>query len=186
MPNSTFTLRSPMPVSADELYAWHSRPLAFQRLQPPWESTTVVKQEGSFGTDGFLITMRTSTVGPLKGTWLAEAYDFLPGRRFQDRELKGPFAFWNHTHLMIPDTANTSFLEEVIEYRPPFGLPGRLFAGGMVRKRLAAVFAYRHFITASDLQRHNQFRDRPRLTVAVTGSRNDRLRSRPVSHDRRP
>jgi uncharacterized protein (TIGR01777 family) len=171
MPNSTFTLRSPMPVSADELYAWHSRPLAFQRLQPPWESTTVVKQEGSFGTDGFLITMRTSTVGPLKGTWLAEAYDFLPGRRFQDRELKGPFAFWNHTHLMIPDTADTSFLEECIEYRPPFGLPGRLFAGGMVRKRLATVFAYRHFITASDLRRHNQFRDRPRLTVAVTGSR---------------
>ena len=102
MPNETFTLRSPMPVSAEELYAWHGRPLAFQRLQPPWERTTVVKQEGTFGADGFRIAMRTKTLGPLKGTWRAEAFDFQPGRRFQDRELKGPFAFWNHTHLMIP------------------------------------------------------------------------------------
>jgi uncharacterized protein (TIGR01777 family) len=171
MPNETFILRSPMPVSADELYAWHARPLAFQRLQPPWEHTTVLKQEGQFGTDGFLITVRTSTVGPLKGTWLAEAHDFLPGRRFQDRELRGPFAFWNHTHLMIPEGAEASTLEDLIEYRVPFGLPGRLFAGGLVRKRLATVFTYRHFLTASDLSRHKRFRDRPRLTVAVTGSR---------------
>jgi uncharacterized protein (TIGR01777 family) len=171
MPNETFTLRSPMPVSADELYAWHARPLAFQRLQPPWERTTVLKQEGRFGTDGFFITLRTNTVGPLRGTWRAEAFDFQPGRRFQDRQLKGPFAFWNHTHLMIPEGADASTLEDLIEYRVPFGLPGRLFAGGPVRRRLATVFAYRHFLTASDLYRHKRFRDKPRLTIAVTGSR---------------
>ena len=33
------------------------------------------------------------------------------------------------------------------------------------------MFAYRHFLHASDLRRHTPFRDRPRLTVAVTGSR---------------
>ena len=171
MPNNTFTLRSPMPVSAEELYAWHARPLAFQRLQPPWENTTVVKQDGAFGTDGFRITMRTGLIGPVKGTWLAEAYDFQPGRQFQDRELNGPFAFWNHTHRFIPDGGHASFLEEHIEYRVPFGLPGRLFGGGMVKRRLAAVFAYRHALTASDLRRHATFAHKPRLTVAVTGSR---------------
>src|SRR6266545_625022 len=171
MRNSTFTLRSPMPVSAEELYAWHARPLAFQRLQPPWEEANIVKQEGQFGTDGFRLTMRTKTVGPFKGTWVADAFDFQPGRRFQDRCLKGPFPFWNHTHLMIPNGENVSHLEDLIEYRVPLGLPGRVFGGGMVRRRLAAVFAYRHFLTASDLRRHNQFRARPRLTIAVTGSR---------------
>ena len=108
MSNQTFTLRSPMPVSAEELYAWHARPLAFQRLQPPWEDARITKQEGAFGTDGFRLTMRTKTVGPLGATWVADAFDFQPGRRFQDRCLSGPFPFWNHTHLMIPDTASTS------------------------------------------------------------------------------
>jgi len=171
MTNQTFTLRSPMPVSAEELYAWHARPLAFQRLQPPWENTTVVKQEGQFGTDDFLITMKTKTVGPFSGTWKAEAYDFQPGRRFQDRELKGPLAFWNHTHLMIPSGDDGSELEDHIEYRVPLGVLGRVFGGEMVQKRLAAVFAYRHFITTSDLRRHKPFSDRPRMTIAITGTR---------------
>lgn len=171
MPNSTFTLRSPVPVSAEELYAWHARPLAFQRLQPPWERARVVNQEGTFGTDGYRVTIRTKTLGPVHTTWLAEAFDFQPGRRFQDRSLKGPFAHWHHTHLMVPETATTARLEDHIEYRLPLGLPGRAVAGGAVRKRLARMFAYRHFITASDLHRHAKFAHLPRLTVAVTGSR---------------
>ena len=171
MPNETFTLRSPVPVSAEELYAWHARPLAFQRLQPPWEDAQIIKQEGAFGADGFRITVRTKTVGPLKGTWVADAFDFQPGRGFQDRALEGPFASWHHTHRMVPGTAETSFLEDAIEYRLPLGMVGRVFGGGMVRQRLAAMFAYRHFITASDLRRHAKFAHKPRLTIAVTGSR---------------
>ncbi|AMV23469.1 Epimerase family protein [Gemmata sp. SH-PL17] len=171
MPNETFTLRSPMPVSAEELYAWHARPLAFQRLQPPWEDARIIKQEGTFGKDGFRITIRTRTVGPLRGTWVADAFDFQPGLRFQDRALEGPFASWHHTHLMVPGDAGTSVLEDTIEYRLPLGIAGRALAGGIVRERLAAMFAYRHFITASDLRRHAKFAHKPRLTIAVTGSR---------------
>lgn len=171
MPNETFMLRSPMPVSADELYAWHARPLAFVRLQPPWEAARITKQEGRFGADGFRLTMRTKTVGPLHATWVADAFDFQSGRRFQDRCLHGPFPFWNHTHLMIPDGESAAQLEDLIEYRVPLGLPGRVFGGGMVKRRLAAIFAYRHSLTASDLARHKRFRDKPRLTIAVTGSR---------------
>jgi uncharacterized protein (TIGR01777 family) len=171
MPNATFSLRSPMPVSAEELYAWHSRPLAFQRLQPPWEHIDIVKTSGAFGTDGYQIEFRTKLLGPIKGTWIADAFDFQPGKQFQDRQLKGPFAYWNHTHRMIPDSSNSSFLEEFIEYLAPFGVLGRLFGGGMMRRRLAAVFAYRHALTSSDLRRHALYRDRPRLTIAVTGSR---------------
>lgn len=171
MPNATFTLRSPMPVSADELYAWHSRPLAFQRLQPPWERIDMKASNGSFGTDGYRVELRTPVLGPLKATWTAEAYDFQPGKQFQDRQLKGPFAFWNHTHRFIPDGPNASFLEDHIEYRVPFGAIGSVFGGGMVHDRLAATFAYRHALTASDLRRHNLYRATPRLTIAVTGSR---------------
>jgi len=171
MPNATFTLRSPMPASADELYAWHARPLAFQRLQPPWERVEVKAVTGRFGTDGHRVEMRTAILGPFKGTWLADVYDFQPGRQFQDRQLKGPFAYWNHTHRFIANGPDASFLEDHIEYRVPLGALGRLFGGGVVERRLATMFAYRHALTASDLARHKLHRDKPRLMVAVTGSR---------------
>ncbi|MFM8274339.1 MAG: SRPBCC family protein, partial [Gemmata sp.] len=171
MHNSTFTMRTPVPASAEELYAWHARPLAFRRLTPPWEATAVVKQEGAFGTDGFRATVRTNIVGPLNGTWVAEVYDFQRGRRFQDRQLSGPFAHFNHLHEFVPDGDNRSVLVDHIEYRVPFGIPGRVLGSGLVQRRLAAVFGYRHFVTASDLGRHAKFSEKPRLTVAVTGSR---------------
>jgi uncharacterized protein (TIGR01777 family) len=160
-----------MPVSADDLYAWHARPLAFQRLQPPWEKATVVRQEGAFGTDRFLIAVRTGLVGPIAATWEAEAYDFRPGEGFRDRELKGPFAFWQHTHNFTPAGPDDSFLEDRIEYQLPLGALGRALGSRIVRRRLAAMFAYRHRLTASDLGRHKQFRHLPRLNIAITGSR---------------
>jgi uncharacterized protein (TIGR01777 family) len=171
MTNATFTFRSAMPVPADELYAWHGRPLAFQRLQPPWEHIDITSTSGSFGTDGYRVEFRTSFLGPIKGTWVADAYDFQPGQHFQDRQVHGPFAYWNHRHNFIPDGPVGSILEDSIEYRLPLGMMGRLFGAGMVRRKLQSVFAYRHALTASDLKRHSLYRDRPRLTIAVTGSR---------------
>ncbi len=168
---ATFTMRSPLPASAEEVYAWYSRPGAFLRLQPPWESVQVVGTEGRFGTAGHRVTVRTPMLGPIHTTWVAELFDFEPGRGFKDRQLKGPFAEWLHIHRFIPDGPNSSFCEDEIHYRLPMGGLGRLFGGGMVKKRLEKMFTHRHALTASDLRRHVPFRDRPRMKIAITGSR---------------
>ena len=41
-----FEARSQMPVSAEELFAWHAREGAFERLMPPWESAQVEERHG--------------------------------------------------------------------------------------------------------------------------------------------
>ena len=170
MSNQTFTLRSAMPVSATELYDWHSRPAAFSRLAPPWEAVKIIEKKGAFG-DGHTVTLWASLLGPIGKRWVAELYDVIPGKQFRDRQLTGPFASWNHTHTMIPDGPTRSYLDDSVEYRVPFGAIGTLFGGGLVQSKLAAMFAYRHALTSSDLRRHNQFADRPRLKIVITGSR---------------
>ena len=171
MPDSVFARRSPMPAPADEVYAWHARPAAFLRLNPPWERIEVTGSEGTFGVDGHQVAFRAHSLGPFEGTWLVELSDFRPGRQFQYRQVKGPFPFWNHTHRMIPDGPDRSFLENRIDYRLPLGPLGRLLFRGGVRRRLARMFAYRHALQQSDLRRHSLHRDRPRLKVVLTGSR---------------
>ena len=39
----SFVQRSPMPVSAEALFAWHARPGALQRLLPPFQAVRVEK-----------------------------------------------------------------------------------------------------------------------------------------------
>src|SRR5262245_48076938 len=169
--STTFTFRSPMPVPAEEVYAWHGRPLAFQRLQPPWEGVDVEDVSGKFGADGFRVSFRAPFFGPFKSRWVADFAGFQPGRQFRYRQTDGPFHTWNHTFHFISHSPSTSIHENQIEYRLPLGALGRWLGRGMVERRLEAMFAYRHAQVASDLTRHHQYRDRPRLTVAVTGSR---------------
>ena len=164
-----FTKRSPVPASAAALFDWHARPAAFARLAPPWERVKVASVVGAFG-DGQRVTLRASLVGPVSKDWVAELFEVEPGRQFRDRQLRGPFAEWTHTHRFVPDGPDTSVLDDTADYRLPFGGVGRLLGGGLVRGKLAAMFAYRHAVTASDLRRHAAFAGRPRLTVGVTGS----------------
>lgn len=167
MPPDFFTFRSRIPASAEELFAWHTRPATFLRLQPPWEPVTIVAKDGPFG-NGHRVTFHVSLLGPVKMPWTAKLHDVEWGRKFEDRQTRGPFAFWNHTHTMTPDGPETCVLEEHVEYRPPLGTIGRLFTNALIRQRLEQMFAYRHAVTISDLVRHRRCRDR--LRVAITGS----------------
>lgn len=164
-----FHLRSPMPVSAAELFRWHARPGAFSRLLPPWERVVLVRTDGSL-RDGARTVLRVPLVGPLRKTWIAEHHDYVEGEQFCDRQVTGPFAAFDHVHRMEPAADGTSFLDDRIEYRLPLGTLGRLFGGRSIRKALERMFAYRHRLTAEDLRRHAAHADQPRLKVLVAGS----------------
>ena len=37
---------STLPASVEEVFAWHERPGAFERLTPPWERVIVIERSG--------------------------------------------------------------------------------------------------------------------------------------------
>ncbi|MCB9762497.1 MAG: TIGR01777 family protein [Alphaproteobacteria bacterium] len=165
-----FEKRTVMPVPPQELYNWHAREGAFERLIPPWESVDVEDRRGSI-TDGSRLIMR-NRVGPFKMRWVADHREHVEGEQFQDVQTEGPFSSWVHTHRFLPHESgpNTSVLHDHIEYELPLGAAGDLVAGGRVRRRLEMMFAFRHRRTRWDLERHARFADQPRRVVAVTGA----------------
>jgi hypothetical protein len=162
---------SDLPVSAADAYAWHARPGAFARLQPPWEESQLMRVEppSSGLVDGARWTIRTKVLGPKHMDYIAELHGVEPGVKYEDREIHGPFAAWNHEHRFVA-TGATCRLEDRIQYRLPF-LPFSLPMTPSIRARLQGMFAYRHRLTIEDLKRHEQISNRPRLHVAMTGSR---------------
>lgn len=161
---------SPMPAPAEAVYAWHAQPAAFFALQPPWERVVVEKVEREFG-NGQRLHLRINVVGPLWLRWLAELHGVEPGRQFCDRQLQGPFAAFHHTHRMIARDAETSLLEDTLEYRLPLAILGSALAEGKVRRQFTRMFAYRHRITAMHLTRLHPVRHLPKRRILVTGSR---------------
>jgi uncharacterized protein (TIGR01777 family) len=165
---NVFALRSSMPVSAEDLFAWHARPGAFARLAPPWESIRLIGEHPGL-VNGAEVEMRLRR-GPLRLTWVARHRAVVPGHGFVDEQVRGPFARWIHAHRFLPEGDDSSTLEDTVNYVLPFGAVGDLVGGRSVRRSLERTFAFRHRRTLEDLTRHRDARLERPLRVAVTGA----------------
>lgn len=156
-----------MPASAPEVFAWHARPGAFERLTPPWETVEILERNGGIENGASLVLgMRA---GPFTVRWVAEHRDYEAGRQFRDVQIRGPFARWEHTHRVEPDGPAASTLEDGIDYALPLGFAGDLFGRRFVERRLDRMFRYRHRVTADDVAQHQRYGG-PKMKVLVTGS----------------
>src|SRR3989442_8990401 len=127
MMTETFVKRSRVEASAEEVFRWHARPGAFERLTPPWMNVEVVQRSGGI-EDGGRVVLRVP-IGPFRWRWMAEHRDYVAGQQFRDVQVAGPFTRWEHTHRIEPDGAGAGWLEDHILYRLPFGIPGGAVGG---------------------------------------------------------
>jgi hypothetical protein len=163
-----FEWRSTVPVPVDDLAEWHVQPGAFDRLRPPWQHVRVLERSGGQQAGGRVVL--SVDVGPVHTRWTAEIIEYEPGKRLVDVQVKGPFARWRHTHGFEPIDDGSSRLTDQVDYELPLGVTGGFLGGASVQHSLVRLFRFRHRRTADDLLWHAAHRDRPRLTVAITGA----------------
>jgi uncharacterized protein (TIGR01777 family) len=158
-----FEKRSVIPVPVNELFAYHARPGALERLIPPWLKVTLLQRGGI--RDGEIVKFIKH--GLHRFTWIAEHHGYVEGKEFSDRAIKSPFKSWDHHHRFSPDTDATSILQDTIEYEVP---AHAFFMKNKIKRDLERMFRFRHARTLNDLVRHAQFRHLPRQIIAVTGA----------------
>ncbi len=163
-----FRHSSTLPYPVSEVFDWHTRAGALQRLTPPWEDVRLIRATGGI-EDGARVELSMKK-GPIDLTWEVEHVDYEKDVQFRDVQRKGPFEKWVHTHRFAPDGAGGTHMEDEVEWEPPLGAAGELFAGPIVERDLERSFAFRHRRLAHDLDLHVRFQAVPRLTVAITGA----------------
>ncbi len=134
---------------AHEVFAWHARTGALQRLTPPWEQVELVRHEGI--GDGARAELR-SKAGPFWTRWVVEHRDCIEDKQFCDVQIEGPFSVWRHAHRIEAEGASACTLTDEIAYRLPGGFLGQAVAGGWTRRKLERLFAYRHAVTKADVE----------------------------------
>ncbi len=164
----TFEKRCQIPAPVEKVFAWHGRPGAIERLSPPWAPVHLIKRSGGL-EPGTKVDLEVSAFGPFSYRWHARHTEFAENRMFKDIQESGPFSKWVHTHRFAPDGPDACFLEDHIDFRLPLHPVSSLLLDGMVKDRLARVFAYRHNTTISDINDHSRYRLSP-MTILVSGS----------------
>ena len=140
---STFTYCSIIGAPAADVFRWHQQPGALAALTPA-ALVRIDEQQGGIG-DGGRVTLSFG-IGPARVRSVVRHYGYIPGRRFCDELLRGPFAVWRHVHLFEPIGPSETLYEDRVEFAATGrGFPDR-FAAVLLRPMLVLAFAHRHRI----------------------------------------
>lgn len=146
----------------EDVFAWYSRPGAFNRLAAPWTPIELHTEAHSL-SDG---TAVLELPGGLRWVARHDKAAFLPGRRFVDeavatglRSAVSGVLPWRHIHEFEPVGDRGTRVRDTIETP----VPGRF---------LAELIAYRHRQLTGDLAAHRRATDHGMnvSTVAITGA----------------
>lgn len=163
----TFLYRSRYSVPVETLFGWHEKPAALERLNIPWAPYEVVQSSRSI-LNGSTVELRLPVLGPIRTTMKVMHEGYEKGVQFQDREIKGPFRSWLHTHRFSSESPTSSILEDTISYSLPAIVPDFGLATRHVEAELNRTFWYRHQILSRELE-VDPLPQRS-LSIAITGS----------------
>ena len=177
---STFTYCSIVGAPAGEVFGWHEQPGALAVLAPP-AVMRIEEQEGGI-RDGGRVTLSVG-IGPARVHWVIRHHGYIPGRRFCDEQVRGPFAVWRHAHLFESIGPSQTLYEDRIEFVGGRGMRNR-FAAALIRSGTHGGLR----VPPSD--REGQARPRRAPGRAPLGDRGDRGACRrgggAADHGRRP
>lgn len=74
--------------------------------------------------------------------WVTEITHVKEGDYFVDEQRFGPYALWHHKHF-LKETDKGVEMEDIIDYKIPFGILGQLAHPIIVKKQLQEIFKYR-------------------------------------------
>lgn len=128
-----------------EVFPFFSDARNLQRLTPPWVGFEVLSRGDLDMAEGLLIDYRIRIHGlPIR--WRTEISEWDPPHRFQDTQLKGPYALWEHTHRFTPASGDITVMTDHIRYRPRGGPLAPLINRALVAKDVRRIFEYRSMV----------------------------------------
>ena len=152
MKKRVFVLKSPIRASVEKVFSWHGRSGAIQRLTPPWAPLTLIAKTGNGVEKGVRANFDLRFLGiPLQ--WDAQHILYQKNVKFVDKQIRGPFAFWEHHHIFHDRGDQGTVMEDRVVYKLPLGLLSRPFYG-RVEDEFTRMFAYRHRVLKFSLERY--------------------------------
>ncbi len=112
-----------------------------ERITPPWLRFSVRTPDPIEMLPGALIEydLRLHAL-PLR--WVTRIEEWVPGRSFVDRQLRGPYRLWHHRHEFV-DRGDATLVRDRVDYALPLGVLGELAHVAIVRRDLDRIFDFR-------------------------------------------
>jgi hypothetical protein len=141
-----------LPGTPAEVFPFFADARNLEAITPSWLSFRVTTPLPVEMRAGALIEYRLRLHG-IPIAWLTRIEEWLPGVRFVDQQLAGPYRLWHHTHEFEPDGQGGTVMRDTVRYALPFWPLSEVAHALLVRRDLAAIFEFRRAEVARRLTR---------------------------------
>lgn len=130
-------------IPIDKAWNFFSSPQNLSLITPPEMRFNIISSDINKPIfEGMLIDYK---IRPLMGIplhWKTEISHVVFQKVFTDKQIRGPYKKWEHTHTFIEQEGGVLMKDELI-YELPFSFIGTLAHALFIRKKVEAIFDYR-------------------------------------------
>lgn len=131
-----------LPAGIEETFDFFSKAENLEAITPPFLEFRIVTPTPIAMEVGALIRYRLRLRGvPI--SWLTRIDEWNPPHSFVDRQLRGPYGLWHHTHAFEPLGPGHTAMTDRVRYALPFGPLGEIAHAITVRRDLRRIFDFR-------------------------------------------
>lgn len=140
-----YTLRrlQKLPISIQEAWNFLSDPKNLKTITPDYMGFEIISGGDRPMYPGQIIQYLVTPVAGIKTKWITEITHMCEGEYFVDEQRFGPYRLWHHKHFIKPVSGGVE-MEDIIDYKLPFGMLGNLVHPYLVKPKLEEIFEYRH------------------------------------------
>ncbi len=131
-----------MPISLEKAWDFFSSPKNLKEITPDKLGFVIHTELPDQMYPGLFIQY---TVKPILGfpmTWVTEITHIRDKEYFVDEQRLGPYQIWHHQHFFKEIEGGVE-MTDIIDYRAPFGILGKVANALFIRSQLEEIFKYR-------------------------------------------
>ena len=131
-----------LPITQKEAWDFISSPSNLKAITPAHMGFNILSGADRPMFAGQIIQYKVSPFPGYSTKWVTEITHVKEGEYFVDEQRFGPYALWHHKHFINQVDGGVE-MEDIIDYKIPFGILGQLAHPIIVKKQLKKIFAYR-------------------------------------------
>ncbi len=131
-----------LPITLEQAWDFFSDPKNLNTITPDSMKFKTLSGDDRKMFQGQIIRYTISHFPLISMEWVTEISHVEDRRFFIDEQRFGPYKFWHHKHF-FSEIDGGVFMEDIVDYKVPFGIIGKLFHPLIVRPKLKEIFAFR-------------------------------------------
>ena len=132
-----------LPISLEKAWKFFSDPKNLKDITPNELNFNIISGANKSIYAGQIIQYKVSPVLGINLKWVTEITHVKENEYFVDEQRFGPYSLWHHKHFFKKINGGI-LMEDIVDYKIPYGLIGQFAHVIFVKKKLEKIFKYRH------------------------------------------